>query len=98
MHLSPFWHTTPPGYTPSPSQDVPLFRELEIVRSSTEEPLISELASMATQLSEARGQSEEARTAASDAVSEARLAKLATQWAEDRLAKLERCVQLKASS
>lgn len=60
------------------------------MRSSTEEPLISELAMITAQLSESRAQTEEAKVAASDAASESRLAKLASQWAEDRLAKLER--------
>ena len=66
-----------------------LCRELEIVRSSTEEPLILELTSTAAQLADARQQAEEAAAEANAATSEARLARLERQWAEDRLANIE---------
>lgn len=60
------------------------------MRSNTEEPLVLELASMTAQLAEARSQAEQASAAASEAASETRLAKLGCQWAEDRLAEMER--------
>ena len=74
------------------------FRELSIVRSNTEEPLVSELAAMTAQLAEARSRAEQANAAASEASSEARLAKLGCQWAEDRLAEMERYVDFASES
>ena len=66
------------------------FRELNIVRSSTEEPLVLELASITAQLAEARNQAEQANAAASEAAAEVKLAQLGCQWAEDRLAEMEK--------
>ena len=60
------------------------------MRSSTEEPLVSELASMTVQLTEARNRADQANAAASEAASEAKLARLGCQWAEDRLVETER--------
>ena len=45
---------------------------------------------MTAQLAEARGLAEQANMAASEAASEARIARLGCQWAEDRLAEMER--------
>ncbi len=73
-----------------PRQSAFHFRELNIVRSSTEEPLVLELASITAQLAEARNQAEQANAAASEAAAEVKLAQLGCQWAEDRLAEMEK--------
>lgn len=67
-----------------------LYRELELVRSSTQEPLVNEVASLTAQLEEARKQAGSARLAASTAASEAKLARTGAHWAEERVARLER--------
>ena len=65
-------------------------RQLELVRSSAQDPLVQEVASLTAELQEARKQAESARIAAGAAASEAKVARTGAQWAKDRMAQLER--------
>ena len=65
-------------------------RQLELVQSSAQDPLVEEVASLTAELQEARKQAEVARIAAGAAASEAKVARTGAQWANDRVARLER--------
>ena len=78
------------GYLRGKADAVLGCRQLELVQSTAQDPLVEEVASLTAELQEARKQAESARIAAGAAASEAKVARTGAQWAKDRVARLER--------